>query len=86
MIIQGFDPVIPVTGIHTAVFPFDPVSLSLNGLHTIVGCLEVPGDGSRFTLDMTLVGVKQKSGGVQFESEIFADGFETGDISAWTEQ
>ena len=83
VVIQGFDPRTPITGIHTPVFPFDPPALGLNGLCTIVACLDVPSEGNGFTLDMTLVGVKQK-GGVQYESEIFVDGFESGNTSAWT--
>ena len=68
-----------MTGSHAASFPLPE---NLKGDLTTVFCLNTPAD-SAGTFDMTAVNVLQKNG-FQFDSRLFADGFESGDVSAWS--
>lgn len=75
----GNPPSLPINGEHNASFPWDFIAPT-----TIEICLEVPGTGSDFKIATTTIGVKRTGDKFQFDPEIFADGFESGDTSAWS--
>lgn len=70
-------------GVHTAFFPlvfFPEVS---DGPLTLIICLK--SSESFYDVDITPIQVGTDSkGGVQFDSAIFADGFESGNVTAWS--
>lgn len=72
---------IPVTGEHTASFPIPD---DITGKVTVIFCLQSP--STSFTLDLTPVKLVQGPNTFQFDNAIFADGFESGDTSAWSAQ
>lgn len=69
---------IPISGEHNASFP---IPANRTGKLTIVFCLQGP--SSPTEIDLTLVKLVQ-SENFQFDNAIFADGFESGDVSAWS--
>ena len=70
-----------VDGSHTAFFPGALVEQVGDG--TMIFCLE--SSDAEYKMDLTVIRVNQlREGTVQFDQLIFTDGFESGDISAWT--
>ncbi len=70
-----------VDGSHTAFFPRQRV-LDFGGDVTIIVCLE--SSDPDYKMDLTAIRVNQiRDGTVQYDRVIFADGFESGDVSAW---
>lgn len=72
---------LPVTGEHTASFP---IPSDISGKVIVIFCLR-SGDAS-YELDLTPVKLVQRQDTFQFDNAIFADGFESGDVSAWSNQ
>lgn len=70
-----------ISGEHTASFPIPD---NITGKVTVVFCMQSP--STSFTLDLTPVKLVQGPNTVQFDNAIFADGFESGDTSAWNIQ
>ncbi len=73
-----------IDGIHSPFFPLDAIPDLEPQLLTLVICLETSEREKGFQLDLTAIGVKGAPLDVQFEAAIFADGFESGDVSAWS--
>ena len=70
-----------VDGSHTAFFPRQRV-LDFGGEVTIIICLK--SSDPDYKMDLTVIRVNQlRDGTVQYDRVIFADGFESGDVSAW---
>lgn len=71
-----------VTGEHTASFP---IPVDTTGKVTAIFCLRSP--STSFDLDLTAIKLVQgPNNSFQFDNAIFADGFESGDLSAWSAQ
>ena len=70
----------PVDGSHSPFFPAGP--LAKVGEGTMIFCLE--SSDPDYTMDLTVIRVNQlRDGTVQFDQAIFADGFESGGVTAW---
>lgn len=70
-----------VDGSHTAFFPRQRV-LDFDGEVTLIICLRSLDPD--YKMDLTVIRVNQiRDGTVQYDRVIFADGFESGDVSAW---
>ncbi len=70
-----------VDGSHTAFFPGQRV-LDFGGEATLIICLK--SSDPDYKMDLTVIRVNQiRDGTVQYDRVIFADGFESGDVSAW---
>lgn len=70
-------------GSHQGVFPLDSFQGLPDGAVTLILCLF--SSDPQFQADLTPIQVgTDTQGGVQFDSSIFADGFESGDTSAWS--
>ncbi len=77
---DGFE--VEVSGAHTTLFPGER-KLGFDSEGTWVFCLESP--DSEYKVDLTVIRVSQLSNGTpQFEQLIFTDGFESGDLAAWS--
>ena len=73
---------IEVDGSHMTFFPGDRV-IEFGGGDTMVFCLE--SSNPEYKMDLTVIRVNQIQGRrVQFDQAIFTDGFESGDLSAWS--
>ena len=59
-------------------FPWD-----LDEPTIIVSCLDIPGTSSDFKIATIAIGTNQTGSTFQFDPALFADGFESGDTSAW---
>jgi hypothetical protein len=70
-----------VDGQHQAFFPSGSLPSHV-GLGTFIFCL-ISSDAN-FELDVTGVRVNQRGPTFEFDAAIFADGFESGDLSAWS--
>ncbi len=70
-----------LTGQHD---PFFPGALfpEFSGLSTLIFCLNSP--DPNYDADLSTVRVNRLGQSFQFDAEIFTDGFESGDVSAWT--
>ncbi|HSR53613.1 MAG TPA: hypothetical protein VLV83_22530 [Acidobacteriota bacterium] len=75
----------PVTSQHQAFFPLANFPSLSDGTVTLILCLFTQDPAYRLDLTTIQVGTDSQ-GGVQFDAPIFADGFESGDVSAWTNQ
>ncbi|HSR67320.1 MAG TPA: hypothetical protein VLU25_05210 [Acidobacteriota bacterium] len=70
---------------HQAFFPLSNFPGLSDGVYTLVICLFSP--DTQFNVDLTTIQVgTDNQGNAQFDAPIFADGFESGDVSAWTNQ
>ncbi len=69
-----------MTGQHDPFFPAQPFT-NLKGGTTMIFCLE--SNDPNYNLDLSSVRVNQRGPVFEFDAAIFADGFESGDVSAW---
>ena len=69
-----------VTGQHDPFFPAQPFTNQKGGT-TMIFCLE--SNDPNYNLDLSSVRVNQRGPVFEFDAAIFADGFESGDVSAW---
>ncbi len=74
----------PVTGEHKAFFPLDEFGLP-DGAVTLILCLLSSDPNYKVDLTTIQAGFDNK-GNVQFDAPAFADGFESGDPTAWSDQ
>ncbi len=73
-----------VDGIHSPFFPLDQFPGLEPQALTLILCLETGEPEKGFQMDVTAIGVRGSPLDVQFEAAVFADGFESGDVSAWS--
>ena len=73
----------PITGQHDPFFPGRSFE-DLNEKTTMIFCLQ--SNDANYNLDFSAVGVNQTASSFQFNSRplVFEDGFESGDISIWS--
>ncbi len=73
-----------IDGIHSPFFPLDQFPGLEAQFVVIIFCLSTSETQRAFQLDLTAIGVQGAFVDFQFEAAIFADGFESGDTSAWS--